>query len=81
MAIPINIFRSLPSGSDCPGGNESWASTERTNNSVICLNELNLCIDHNGKLYVLSRKCGLLIRSAAYDGMHSRLLSLRKQTL
>lgn len=40
-------YLSLPSNSECPGGNNSWDSTERTNHSVICHTELNLCVDHN----------------------------------
>ncbi|XP_060553378.1 all-trans retinoic acid-induced differentiation factor-like [Ruditapes philippinarum] len=40
-------YLSLPETSQCPGGNKSWTSIEKHNNTVICLGEINLCQHNN----------------------------------
>ena len=42
-------YRSLSPSNECPGGNNSWESTVKTSNAVICHTELDLCEHLNSK--------------------------------
>ncbi|XP_053394868.1 all-trans retinoic acid-induced differentiation factor-like [Mercenaria mercenaria] len=41
------LYLSLPDFLQCPGGNKSWNSVEKQNNTVICEEEINLCVKNN----------------------------------